>query len=93
MEGWAAPRQQAECLWKPAAVAQACAARLRKMPERYAKLQVAVDTIKVFRSLRNLLVVREFIRENGGARAVFARERFSADRLSDDLGFDRLSKE
>ena len=39
-------RQQAECLWKPDAVARACAARLRKMPERYARLQLTVDTIK-----------------------------------------------
>ena len=84
-------RQQAECLWKPDAVAQACAARLRKMPERYARLQLTVDTIKVFR--RNLLSVREFIRENGGTQRVFAHERFSADGLSDDLGFDRLSTE
>jgi hypothetical protein len=84
-------RQQAECLWKPDAVAQACAARLRKMPERYARLQLTVDTIKVFR--RNLLAVREFIRENGGTQRVFAHERFSADGLSDDLGFDRLSTE
>ena len=62
-----------------------------EMPERYARLQLAVDTIAVLR--RNLLAVREFIRENGGARAVLAQERFSADGLSDELGFDRLSKE
>jgi hypothetical protein len=90
-DGWAPAKQQAECLWKPDAVAQACAARLRKMPERYAGLQLAVDTVAVLR--RNLLAVRDFIRENGGARAVFAKEKFSADGLSDDLGFDRLSKE
>ena len=61
------------------------------MPERYARLQLAVDTITVFR--RILLAVREFIRKNGGAQAVFPQERFSADGQSDDLGFDMLSKE
>ena len=56
-----------------------------KMPDRYAKAQLAIAVVEAFD--RNLKALRAFVAKQGGALATFQQEKFALDCQGDALHF------
>jgi hypothetical protein len=83
--GYATNTQASECLWAPDQLRAAAVHRLMKMPDRYAKAQLAIAVVEAFD--RNLKALRAFVAKQGGALATFQQEKFALDCQGDALHF------
>ena len=83
--GYATNTQASECMWAPDQLREAAVHRLMRMPDRYAKAQLATAVVQAFD--RNLKALQAFVAKEGGALATFQKERFTLDCQGDALHF------
>ena len=83
--GYATNTQASECMWAPDQLREAAVHRLMRMPDRYAKAQLATAVVQAFD--RSLKALQAFVAKEGGALATFQKERFTLDCQGDALHF------
>ena len=83
--GYASNTRESECLWAPDRLRDTTVRKLMRMPDRYAKAQLAEAVVQAFD--RNLKALRASVAKQGGALATFQKEKITLDGQGDELHF------